>query len=63
MSSMNGDAFGADAGAAIRGAQRLDVLLARLMHDLWTHLRGNQRKRGRHDLIQRCRAEAAADDQ
>ena len=56
-------ALGRDAGARVGGAQRVDVLLAGLVHDVRARRGGQQRERRRHELVQRRRAEAAADDE
>ena len=57
------DALGVDAGVAVRGAQRVDVPLARLMDDVRPRRRRQERERLRHALVQAGGAEASADDE
>jgi hypothetical protein len=57
------DALGIDVGIAIRRAQQLDMLGARLMDNHGSNRFVHARERGGYALVQRLRAEAAADDQ
>ena len=62
---MNGehvDAFG-DAGLRVRGFHAVAVQMPGLMHDERPFVGREQRQRLRHRLVERLRAEAAADDQ
>ena len=58
-----GDAFGGNAMPRVCCAQARDVPLARLMHDRRPLARHRARNRRGHELVQRLRAETAADDQ
>ena len=63
MSSMNATSSPADAGRRVVRAQRVQVLLPCLVHDLRTLVGRDERERPGDGLVERLRAEAAADHQ